>query len=748
MDCRTVYGALPSEWAQLACHETLTAWALPVVANPDLKISARSSIKQPGKLPSVKNRAGEVSGIKDWPNAPKTTWDQLMHWSKDSDLGFCVRTGHDGIVAIDCDVEDQQTADSIRDMLVTMCHIRPEDLSIRQRGNSRWATLLQTDSTEPREKRIIMLPASPEGKQQAVEVLGTGQQLVCAGTHPSGTRYAWSHGINPVSVKDADLTAFLEYLAAMYAECQVSVKPTARTRGETFAAQDRLADWLYAKGVVRKVGKEGELFIRCPWEAEHTASSGEMETVYFPIGSNGYTQGGFRCLHAHCAHRGLPDFMRWARSCGYTDTQPQEYPDETPANAPAGTELPPPTTAEKLQQYVSERTGYIEPCATSVYLALSDPLICGRELAYDTFRGHIVTRKTGAVDWKQCTEDVNLALRIKLEALNFKPGRISKELIGDAVRLIANGNRVDTMREYLERTLPEWDGVPRAERFLATYCGAEDSAYTRAVGRYFWGLLWRRASSPEPIKADISLVLIGAQGANKTRFIKELTPFPDTHTELNFNLSASELAMRMGGRILAEFPEMVGFGKRKLEEIKAFLTLDADTYRPLYSSDQRTVTRRCLFIMTTNNTAFLSDRTGNRRYAPVEVGMFSADAIRGDVMQLWAEGREIYNRLGGLKLHQDVEAVTDTLNDRYVLPDSWETAVSEWLQAQERTEDCNRIALQSRNILNLALGFDDRYVKREDLTRLSELMQSLGYVYRTARTPSRDGKPTKVWVKK
>ena len=239
------------------------------------------------------------------------------------------------------------------------------------------------------------------------------------------------------------------------------------------------------------------------------------------------------------------------------------------------------------------------------------------------------------------------------------------------------------MADYLERTLPTWDGVPRAERFLATYCGAEDNEYTRAVGRYFWGLLWLRAAKPQPIKADISLVLIGAQGANKTRFIKEIALQPEYHTELNFNLSAAELSMRMGGRVLAEFPEMVGFGKRKLEEIKAFLTIDADTYRPLYSSDQRTVTRRCLFVMTTNNTAFLSDRTGNRRYAPVEVGSFQADAIKPDLLQLWAEGKAIYEKYGGLKLHQDVEALTEDLNDRYVLPDSWETAVGDWLTAQD-----------------------------------------------------------------
>ena len=190
---------------------------------------------------------------------------------------------------------------------------------------------------------------------------------------------------------------------------------------------------------------------------------------------------------------------------------------------------------------------------------------------------------------------------------------------------------------------------------------------------------------------------------------------------------------------------MVGFGKRKLEEIKAFLTIDADTYRPLYSSDQRTVTRRCLFVMTTNNTAFLSDRTGNRRYAPVEVGSFQADAIKPDLLQLWAEGKAIFEKYGGLKLHQDVEALTENLNDRYVLPDSWETAVGDWLNAQDAMPETDRASLQSRTILALALGFDDKQVKRDDLARLSEIMQALGYSYGLARVA---GKVVKTWRKK
>lgn len=746
METTTRAGATPHEWAWLASQDLLARWTLPIVSNLNLKISPQSSLKSPGKTPSIKNRRGEIIGIAGWTTAPETTPEQLDAWSRDPDLGACVRTGHDGLLAIDCDVSEPALAAGIEQLLINTCHINPQEFTKRQRGTARWATLVHlTDRDTPEPKRIYELVGTEGEKREVLEILGTGQQLVCAGTHPSGKRYSWTAGIVPAEITAADFDAFLQQVQLFYGKTSTEVAaPRQRQRGETFAAPDRLADWLQDTGRVLSTGRNRELFIRCPWEHEHTASTGTAETVYFPVGSNGYAQGGFKCLHAHCAHRGLPEFLEWAKAQGFTATPAEDYPNETPAGTTAAVTLEP-TAAEELMRYRNEKTGYIDPCATAVYIAVGAPDIAGYYLAYDTFRGRIVSRESDGDAWDIFTEEKNLELRINLERYGFKPGRVSKDLIADAVKLVASEHKVDTMTEYLERTLPVWDGVPRAERFLATYCGAEDTEYTRAVGRYFWGLLWRRAAKNKPIKADISLVLIGAQGANKTRFIKEIALRPEYHTELNFNLSAAELSMRMGGRVLAEFPEMVGFGKRKLEEIKAFLTIDADTYRPLYSSDQRTVTRRCLFVMTTNNTAFLSDRTGNRRYAPVEVGTFQADAIKPDLLQLWAEGKAIYKKYGGLKLHQDVEAMTESLNERYVLPDSWETAVGDWLAAQDRLPEAERAALQSRTILAMALGFDDKQVKRDDLARLSEIMQALGYSYGVARI---GGKTAKIWRRK
>lgn len=744
------YGATPEEWDRLLASG-VAQWCYPVQSNPSIPVSHRSNIKSTGKLPSIKNRDGEVIGIPGWTRAAALEHPEEMVnlWRRDPDAGFCIRTGHEGIIAIDADIDDPAVADAVREAFCSSTGIDPAKLCYRHRGSPRWAVLCRLLDAEAGGKRVITLDSGDK-----VEFLASGQELVCAGTHPKGERYQWTgEGLTCYLITSEDLQSFCDALGGTV----TTGANKARMIGETYQAEDRLADWLNSSGLVLQTGRNGELFIKCPWCSEHTTESGIQETAYFPAGSNGYPTGGFRCLHAHCASRGLPEFSAWARSQGYSETSESDYPDESAAETEGATggtgetlpEAPlggtvEPTTGALLAAYTSEKTGFIECCISAVYIALKDPAYCNWEIAYDTFQGKPVCRVTGSQAWELLGDDTITRIRIQLEKLNFKTGKASRELVRDAASLVASEHHIDTMREYLDREIPVWDGVPRAETFFSTYCGAEDSEYTRAVGRYFWGMLWRRAYSPEPITADISLVLIGAQGANKTRLIQTLALSPEYHTELNFNLSPAELAMRMSGCVLAEFPEMVGFGVRKLNEIKAFLTLKADKYRPLYSNDQRTVTRRMLFVMTTNNTSFLTDNTGNRRYAPVEVQKFSADAVAPVVKQLWAEGAEIFKQYGGLQLHRDIEDITITRNDDYVLPDAWENAISEWLEAQAYAAPDAQYPIQNRNILKYALGFSDSAIQRDDLSRVSEIMQKLGYRYKAARTPSG---VIKMWVK-
>lgn len=66
------------------------------------------------------------------------------------------------------------------------------------------------------------------------------------------------------------------------------------------ANTDARARLLYERGMVKSVGRSGELRITCPRESVHSGESGESSTVYYLPNTGGYATGHFVCKHAHC----------------------------------------------------------------------------------------------------------------------------------------------------------------------------------------------------------------------------------------------------------------------------------------------------------------------------------------------------------------------------------------------------------------------------------------------------------------
>ena len=173
------FGATPEDWAHFDLVLGLTADLLPVVSNPNAKISGLSSLKALGKSPSLYNRSGEAVGLPRW-TSRITTAKEIAEWAKQPDYGICIQTRN--VRAIDIDVDDPRKAAAIVDRLQESAG---QQLPRRWRENS-GKCLLVAVVPGVIQKRSIKV----DGGQ--VEFLGTGQQFVAIGTHPSGVRYQWS----------------------------------------------------------------------------------------------------------------------------------------------------------------------------------------------------------------------------------------------------------------------------------------------------------------------------------------------------------------------------------------------------------------------------------------------------------------------------------------------------------------------------------------------------------------------------
>ena len=214
-----------------------------------------------------------------------------------------------------------------------------------------------------------------------------------------------------------------------------------------------------------------------------------------------------------------------------------------------------------------------------------------------------------------------------------------------AVMALAQAVRLNPVQIRLDELAGEWDVVCRLDNWLRDYLGVVDheegidlGPYIRAVGSRWIMSAVARGFQPG-CKADAMLVLEGRQGARKSSAIRVLAEaIGPSYFREGFTLQGSkddQLALR--GRLVIEWGELSGLNRHDRNVLKNFLTLTTDAYRQAYSVFERDWPRTAIFAASTNDSGYLSDPTGNRRFWPVRVGRVDLDALKRDAPMIWAE---------------------------------------------------------------------------------------------------------------
>ena len=118
--------------------------------------------------------------------------------------------------------------------------------------------------------------------------------------------------------------------------------------------------------------------------------------------------------------------------------------------------------------------------------------------------------------------------------------------------------------------------------------------------------------------------------------------------------------------------------------IKQFLSKKEDIYRPAYGRRVEVFPRRCVFAGTSNESEFLRDTTGNRRFLAVDVGVVKAtksvwDDMPKEVDQIWAEAVEWYKFGASLRLSKEAENVAREQQESHMETSPYEGAVQVYL---------------------------------------------------------------------
>lgn len=319
-------------------------------------------------------------------------------------------------------------------------------------------------------------------------------------------------------------------------------------------------------------------------------------------------------------------------------------------------ELPEDYTDEWKAELEYTKSGKLLCNIANIILILeNDPALAGH-IVHDLFTG-MDSAKDGlpwnknANQWTD-TDDANL--RVWLEKHYDITG---KEKIADALTAVLTRHSYHPIRDYLSGLT--WDGVPRLDRIIIDYMGAEDSELNRAMSRKHFVAAVARVFNPG-CKYDYCLIMSGAEGIGKSTLLRVMGGrwFNDSITTLEGKEGMEQLRRAW----VVELGELSSIKRSDVEQVKAHLSKQVDIYRAAYARRVLEHPRQCVFCGTTNEALFLKGDTGNRRFwvIPVVAELRKyrdwSEAIRRDRDQLWAEAVHYYKQGEPLYLSEELEA--------------------------------------------------------------------------------------------
>lgn len=351
-----------------------------------------------------------------------------------------------------------------------------------------------------------------------------------------------------------------------------------------------------------------------------------------------------------------------------------------------------------------------------------DPVFSGK-IKFNTLSNR--KNVSGALPWNK-TETLREWTSIDSEYLIYYMETYymlnSDKKILAALEIVADANKFNPFIDMLNDTV--WDGVPRIETLLTDYLGIARNDYSANCMKLIMLAVISRAFCPGT-KFDYVLVLSGRQGIGKSTFFMKLCCNEDWYLEnLKMIDKGKDAAELIQGKLIVEFNELLAV-KGAIEGVKSFVTAKSDEYRGAYARESEKRYRTCVFVGTTNDSHFLIDKTGNRRFLPLECGtvpiaksLFIDDEhLLYEFKQAWAEAYKIY--LSGrfsLVLPKNLQEYLEEVQEEFEEDDPMIGMIQNWLDLNQHEYVCNKqIATEVLNVDNPDAGL---------IRRITEIMNN------------------------
>lgn len=238
--------------------------------------------------------------------------------------------------------------------------------------------------------------------------------------------------------------------------------------------------------------------------------------------------------------------------------------------------------------------------------------------------------------------------RMSLEGISYTQTNLRAVIDSDHARPF------DPVESYFG-SLPRWDGTTDYIGRLADTVRAADQDYWRRAFRSWLVAMVACAQGTQDINQQ-TLLLHGEQGKGKSTWIRNLLPpeLREYYRNGMINPESKDDMMFLATRLVINMEEFEGMRIEEIPSLKRIISQEGIIVRKPYDVQPIMYPRRASFIGSTNNTRFLGDTGGSRRFLAVHVdeidyrakvdyaGVYSqALYLSGNGYRYWFEGEEI-----------------------------------------------------------------------------------------------------------
>ena len=349
--------------------------------------------------------------------------------------------------------------------------------------------------------------------------------------------------------------------------------------------------------------------------------------------------------------------------------------------------------------------------------------------------------KDGLV-WRDLEDKDSIDFQREISILYPQFRSVGKAMVEDSVVSACFDDSYDVALQFIRKE--EWDKKNRIDTWLSQAYGTPDDEYHRAVGGNFFKGMAKRIIEPG-CKFDSVLIIEGKQGCGKSTSLT-LIAGEDWHLETTMMPEGKDFFMQMAGKLIVEFSEGESFSRADTKKMKSVISTRFDTYRAPYGKRPVDVPRRCVFAMTTNNSEFLKDETGNRRFFPVVVEKPFVDLewLKENRQQLFAEALYRVETLNENCYEYPLEAA-EAIRAEKMIKTGLEDIIGDWLDMPKEVYGSGGVLNIAENgvsttevWLNALHGARDRFPKWEEM-RVAQALQMLGMNKQECRRNGRRG---------